>query len=497
MAPPAPSVWSRLTRAWDALRGAEPARALSVTRQYDGAAYTRLNADWVAAITAPDDDHFTSSTILRARARDLERNSPLIARYTTVLRDQVIGPHGIALQARHRTNRDTWRAENDRLEAAWRAWAANPAACHTNGLHTFTELLQQIIVRMAIDGEAFLVLSPGDDVSPNGLSLALLDPDQIDPQFDGTFGGREIRAGIERDARGRRVAYWVYERHPQSLGGPGRRERVEADRLLHLFIEQRPGQARGVTWLAPVMARVKMAKGYQEAELVAARTASAKMGFITNAEAGGFAEGLDVESGLMTMDADPGMITELPRGKAFVPWDPQHPTAAYRDFMSAIHHEIAAGLNISHMSLTGDLSQTSYSSGRIGLLQERDGMKRLQQYLVDHVCWPVYRAWFQWSVLRGALTISPPVVTAWSEIHWQTRAFPWVDPTKEMEAAKMEVALGLTSHERLASERGTDFYEVLTELSNEAKAATAAGVVLGDAPPEPAAPEPPPMEDDA
>ncbi len=60
---------------------------------------------------------------------------------------------------------------------------------------------------------------------------------------------------------------------------------LSADEVLHLYIQERPGQTRGVTWFASALQRLHMLDGYENAELVRARASSALMGFITSLRA--------------------------------------------------------------------------------------------------------------------------------------------------------------------------------------------------------------------
>src|SRR5690606_7333415 len=93
----------------------------------------------------------------------------------------------------------------------------------------------------------------------------------------------EIRMGIEQNRYGKPLAYHFWRRHPSDRGHiRNDRIRIEASEIIHLFVQHRAGQSRGVTWFAPVMASVHMLGGLTEAELVATRMSAAKMGFIVN-----------------------------------------------------------------------------------------------------------------------------------------------------------------------------------------------------------------------
>ena len=46
---------------------------------------------------------------------------------------------------------------------------------------------------------------------------------------------------------------------------------LSADEVLHLYIQERPGQTRGVTWFASAIKRLHHLAGYEEAEVIRAR----------------------------------------------------------------------------------------------------------------------------------------------------------------------------------------------------------------------------------
>ena len=87
--------------------------------------------------------------------------------------------------------------------------------------------------------------------------------------------------GVETDADGMVVAYWVCDRHPlasnaYTSGGP-HWTRVEAytkttgrRNVLHVMNRERAGQRRGVPMLAPVLEALKQLGRYTDAEITAA-----------------------------------------------------------------------------------------------------------------------------------------------------------------------------------------------------------------------------------
>jgi capsid protein len=130
------------------------------------------------------------------------------------------------------------------------------------------------------------------------------------------------------------------------------------------------------------------------------------------------------------------------------------------------------------MSLSGDLTGTSYGSGRIGMLAERAVYEGLQQRLIRQVMTPIYRNWLAMASLSGALRLPSMDVTKYYAAEWHPRVFPWIDPLKDIQGDQLEVAMGIKSLTALAAERGRDLEEVLNERSAEIKLAESLDVPL-------------------
>jgi capsid protein len=123
---------------------------------------------------------------------------------------------------------------------------------------------------------------------------------------------------------------------------------------------------------------------------------------------------------------------------------------------------------VSYTSLSNDLEGTSYSSIRQGALEERDFYKNLQVFFVDHFVRPVYEAWLESAMEVEAFGI--PVrqfdrFAAASE--FRGRAWSWVDPQKEMNAAVLGLQNGVLSLQDVASQYGKDTEELLAQIQRD------------------------------
>lgn len=478
------SLWTRLR---DALRAPEPPKGPPQLRAYfAGAAENRLTGDFLGGLTSGREELKADLVTLRTRSRQLCRDNPNARRFLALCAENVIGHKGIRLQAKAENARGELSTDlNGKIESAWDLWG-RAKYCTVTGQASWPYFQAQLLKTVARDGEAFVRLVRG---YPNrfGFALQLLDADllEVDYEVKAKPGQNAIRSSIEVDAYDRPVAYHVLTRHPSdtsaALAGPKARTRIPAGEMLHLFLPNRMGQVRGEPWLTPVIIWLQMLYGYAEAELVAARTAAAKMGFITQGED---AMGADPDAVPQTMEAAAGVIDRLAKGESFVPWDPTHPAGNFGPFLTTVLHQVATGLNVSHASLTGDLSQVNYSSIRAGMLAERDQWRLLQAWFSEHACQPVYEAWLPMAMLSPVLTLPGGDPARYVDAAtWQPRGWAWVDPAKDAEAAKQEIAIGVSTLTEVCADQGKDLYEVLQQRKAELDLIKEMGVpILPDAP---------------
>ncbi|WP_164146025.1 phage portal protein, partial [Stenotrophomonas maltophilia] len=85
------------------------------------------------------------------------------------------------------------------------------------------------------------------------------------------------------DPVGRRVAYWLFDEHPGSALAMRSLEsrRIPAEDVIHVFLSKRPGQARGYSWLAPVMQRMRSFDEMEDAIMEQAKIAACFAAFVT------------------------------------------------------------------------------------------------------------------------------------------------------------------------------------------------------------------------
>jgi lambda family phage portal protein len=213
------------------------------------------------------------------------------------------------------------------------------------------------------------------------------------------------------------------------------------------------------------MLQLRMLEGYVEAELVAARTGAAKMGWLEYTDAAAYEEPNPDKK--FTFEAAPGTIETLPPGLSFKEWSPDHPANAFPNFVITIMRQVATGLGVSYNALASDLIGVNYSSMRSGLLIERDQWKRDQSWMIENLCEPVFEDFLDFALLAGVLVLDSRDPEKFKAGKWEPRGWQWVDPLKDAQAAVLSIGANLTSRTRVLGEEGEDWEEVLEEIRAE------------------------------
>lgn len=407
--------------------------AALVERKYEGASKGRRTEGWVTASTSANAETAPALTTLRNRSRDLVRNNPYAARGISLLEANVVGrgilPH----------------IPDDKLMASWQAWAETDL-CDFEGKLNFYDM-QALAMRSIVEsGEVLIRKRVSGDGFP--IKLQVLEADFIAKDMDQALvsNGNTVIQGVEFDGNGRRVAYHLYESHPGSTGiesfggsrGVFKTNRVPADQIIHAFKVQRPGQTRGVPWLAPVMIRLRDLDEFEDAQLMRQKIAACFSVFVRDS--------IETDSDFtdsakeLASKVEPGLIEMLPPGKDVTFANPPG-VEGYKDYLSVNLHAIAMGLGISYEALTGDLSQVNFSSARMGWLEFQRNIDNCRTHIMAPQINDVVFNWFlDAAILAGVIREKPPV-----RIKWTAPRREMIDPVKETNSMKVAVRNGFLS----------------------------------------------------
>jgi len=457
-------------------------RLFGRTPTYDGTGTGRRTLAWgvsnpgaVAALA------FTQEA-LRAKSRDLVRRNCWAAAGVEAFVSNAIGT-GIKLQSVL-----TDEALRAAVQALWGQWGEE---CDAAALTDF-DGLQSLATRGMVEGGEALVrlrYRRPEDRLPVALQLQVLEAEHLPMTLNRELdNGNVIRAGIEFDRLGRRVAYHLYRSHPNDgmlapMSGSGGMQtmRVPAAEVVHLFRPLRPGQIRGEPWLARALVKLDELDQYDDAELVRKKTSAMFAGFITrqSPEDNLLGEGLPDENGVALAGLEPGTLQLLEPGEDIRFSQPADVGANYAEFMRQQFRAVAAAMGITYEMLTGDLTQVNYSSIRAGLLEFRRRCEVIQHAVIVHqLCRPIFRAWMDQAVLEGALAL-PGYRRRWREYQmakWIAPAWSWVDPKKEFDALLVAIRAGLMSRSEAIATFGYDAEAIDREIAADNERADALGL---------------------
>lgn len=440
----------------------------AAARNYEAAAPGRRTSGWSKTIADANAVNGPALVSLRAHARDLARNNAWATNGLRVLARNVVG-WGLMPKAA-----DTDEAGRLRLGALWRAWAGK-TECDADGLQTFYGIQRQVIRTVALSGECLVRrrrrrVADGLTVP---LQLQVLEPDYIDTTKDGLPGiaGGKIVQGVEFDAIGRRVAYWLFDEHPGSRYVAGAvSRRVSASELLHVFDVTRPGQVRGVSWFAPAIVNLKDFDEYEDATIMRQKIAALFAAFVTDPNGSADTLGQPDATDSQVEGFEPGMIKYLAPGETVEFATP--PLVGNDGFSERTLRRVAAALGVTYEDLTGDYSQVNFSSARMGRLSHWGNVYDWQwNMIVPRLCDPVW-AWFmEAAILSGMADVDPGA-------EWTAPPMPMIDPDKEGLAYTRRVRSGAMTFSEMIREQGRDPDTHLAEYSEDQKKLDALGIWL-------------------
>jgi lambda family phage portal protein len=459
--------------------GRKPMTADAVgQRAFAAARPSRLNDGWSTFTSSADMESVSSLTALRNRSRALIRDNAHAKRAQAVVTNNVIGM-GIGLQAAVQSSHGRLVDEvNDALESAWTEWC-QADHCHIGGRLAFADIERLLIAEVFEAGDV-LVRIHRDGRGRVPLSLEVIEAERLADEWEApSVGGNLVRQGVECDAYYRPVAYWIHEYHP----GDPRRERVSdrllrvpADDIIHLAHLSRWPQVRGVPWMHAAMNRLYQLGEFQDAAVVAARVGAEKVMVLKESDQGDLAKSLGdgAQDGTLTWTSGKGQVDILPAGTEIADWTPAYPEANFDPFVRSALRDIAAAFGMSYESLSRDYSQSNYSSSRMGLLDDRDGWRVLQQWYIRAFRARLHKVWLEAAVYARAVKTIPvgdyvlrPAY--YQAVTWKPRGWSWVDPTKEVAAYKEAEKAGYITKGDVIAQTGAgrDLEDVVRERRRE------------------------------
>jgi lambda family phage portal protein len=449
---------------------------------YDSGGIDRLNSGWTPVNATAQQTDQGQRDIIRARARDLERNSDIA--------EAIIGPMernvvGIGIRVQAKVLKSDEKTEDDKLnqqiEDLWDEWR-RARNCDVTGQQSFYEMQKMAIRRILVDG-GIMFQKVYTNSGPVPFSLQAREVDELDVSLNNLpgAGGNRIVGGIELDQYNKPVAYHLKKFTPDGFW-TGKSERIEAQRIIYLWDKKRPTQIREMSQLSKTLPRVRDVNEFVEAISVKERILACLSVFITKNTPIGLGRNvkIDQQSGYQQKTISPGMIQELQPGETIQAVNPSGQSSNAKDFISTQQRLAGSGQGLSYEAVSRDMSQVNYSSARQGLLEDQRTYLMWQQFLIEHFCYEVYTEFIISAVLAGKLNIPDfwKNKSRYLKHEWIAPGWSWIDPLKEVKANETALSTGQDTLARICAERGMDWRDVLKQRAKEVQMAKELGISI-------------------
>lgn len=360
-------------------------------------------------------------------------------------------------------------------------WLEYGSLCDLGGRMEIADLLRLDIRQLCESGESFTVISADPD-RRGGIFTKILaiESDRINSPLSNLLDDT-IRQGIEVDAYGRPLFYYVQQQHPGSsttLGGYDQYDKIPAAQMIHLARIGRPGQTRAMPWLQPALPLFADLRSFTLATVKAANRAA---GFSAIMKTDGHLGTTDDVDALETIDIEIDQMMTLPSGWEMQQFKAEHPASTYQEFKHEILNEIGRCLNMPYNVTAANSSSYNYASGRLDWQVYYRAIVTIQSWIARIKLNRILRAWLNEAVLiPGYLPPPPPDLDInTSIVSWYWPGTEHVDPVKEATAEKIRLESGTLTYAAAYARQGKDWELELEQRARENEKIKMLGLSIG------------------
>lgn len=429
---------------------------------YDAGDSGRLQNQWNSLnFSAEETDRYERDTV-RARARDLERNSDVMNAILRPFRRNVIGG---GLQIRVTTGDDKI---NKALENAWKRWCKKEN-CDVTGIQSFSQIIRMCIQRKITDG-GILILKRYTNQGFLPIQLQTIEVDELDiSQMFPEENGNKVVGGIEYNRFNRPKGYWIRQ---YSIDGYTQEKPVyvKAEDVIFYFSKKRPSQIREMSDLSPVLTRIKDLNEYMSAVTIKEKIAACLAVFIKRLNPSGV-PGRDgkrngPEVSYTGKRLVPGMIMEMNAGDEAQMLEPTGQGSDSAEFIKAHQRMVSSAGGLSYEATSRDMSETNYASARQSMIEDDLTYEEEREILIESLLDEVYEAFVISCWLKGIIDVPDfwEKKEQYFSHEWVTKPKRWIDPYKEANANAVMLKSGQKTFQQICAENGRDWKKVLDEM---------------------------------
>lgn len=502
--------------AWRAARQAESERDYGSAyvgtgrpHAYEGAGrHGTWFKNWPAHLQSADRDWIPSRAPVTARTRDLFRNSPIAPAAVARRKNAAVGK-GWRLSSKPKAKAlgmtpDQARDLAELIETEWHlyAYGYNFSVDAERKLN-FGQLLRVAASHLMLDGEYLaLVEWAEDEPTKYKTRLRLVDPDRLSNPIGRMEGqvlpsGGEMRGGVETNANGAPVRYWIRARHPVDLGisantfnwEPWERYATPLGRpqVLHGFDPDRAGQTRGVSRFAATLKSFRGFDRFTDATIQSAAINALILGYVQSSAGPEAVSEYFKPEDLATFEAEresfykdnpvelgDAVFPAIPLGDELKLATASKDVTSFDSFTRSIIRLIAASLGVTYEEVSMDYSSTNYSSARAAMIHAWAETVAFMGVLEAQLVKPFFVAWLEEAFDIGAIVPANDnapsfydATDAYAEGRWLGPGRGYIDPTKEILAAAARIEAGVSTLEDECADQGKDYREIMEQTAFE------------------------------
>lgn len=394
------------------------------------------------------------------------------------------------------------QAWTGKTEALWEVWCRDRRLCSVRGDKVFSTLQREAFTTAMISGDCLCIIGLNDMGLP---VIELVDGLNIrQPITANPAAGNILRDGVELDAAGKEVAYYV-ETETDILKTAKRISAYTETGMRRAWLvrmgEGRINEVRGMPLLSVVMQNINELGKYLDSEQRAAlvnsyiamshtrgeqtpigsdplKGAMSKSATVTTQAADGDTPEKKVEFGRMA----PGFLaTQLAPGERIESHDTKRPNVNFAAFAEHCIKTMSYALEIPPEILMLSFN-SNYSASRQAVLQLEDYIRKATQIFTTQFNQPIYEIWLDGMVYGGRITAPGylrslrderlfDVLGAWRNTKWRGLPKTDIDTLKQVKSFVLAIQEGFATRDNIADEYfGSDFDDNVRRLTYENEA---------------------------
>lgn len=437
-------------------------KSLLELKSYDAGGYRNTNTNWRAVNRSAEQTDSYDRDIIRARARDLERNSDIMNSLISAYKRNVVGA-GYSLQAR------TGDTElNKQIEKLWKKWCKKQN-CDVTGTQSFNQMIRMAVLRKKVDG-GILFVKRYTEQGMVPFQIQMIEVDELcSDVMVPRVKGNKVVGGIECNAFNRPVGFYIKQYDVSGLGQE-KEIYIDAEDVIFYFSKRRPSQIREMSDVSHSIPRIRDINEFMVAVSVKERIAACLSVFIRKGvpqNEFGRQGAVKQAEGYQGKTISPGMMHELGPGEDIQVVQPPGGGADATAFTKLLQRLIGAGQGISYESMSRDMAEATYSSARQGMIEDEQTYKEDKE-LLNEVMDEIYETFVISAVLKKKLDLADfwEKKDVYLSHEWIQEPKPWIDPKKESEANAIAVRTGQKTFKQIAAENGRDWQDQVDDIAD-------------------------------